>query len=214
MREDTISKINSVGKVSRIVSKIAKIAAAIGAVACLVAVIIGICMPKDVMHFSGSASSRLSADTTYVSDLETSLKTGTKKILGAELEIKVTETLEDKIKNLDIELVADDVTGSSFKLFIILSGIVGMLYSVAIWIIMNFAMKFSKALETCKSPFEENVLSAMKKFGISLIPFGIVALAISGISAIALILVILVVMLFINIFKYGADLQQESDDTV
>lgn len=214
MREDTISKIHSVGKVSRIVSKIAKIVAAIGAIACLVLVIIGICMPKDFMHFSGSASGRLSADTDYVSDLETSLETETKKILGSELEIKVTETLEDKIQNLDIELVADDVTGSSFKLFLILSGIVGMLFSSALWFVMHFAMKLSKALETCKSPFEENVLAAMKKLGISLIPCGIITLVMSGISAIALIFIILVVMLFINIFKYGAELQQESDDTV
>ena len=54
----------------------------------------------------------------------------------------------------------------------------------------------------------------MKKLGISMIPFGIVSIVTSGISAIALILVIMVVMLFINIFKYGAELQQEADDTV
>ena len=79
---------------------------------------------------------------------------------------------------------------------------------------MRFAVRFSKTLEICNSPFEENVLADMKKLGISLIPFGIFTLVTTGVSGLVLVLIIMLVILFINIFKYGAELQQESDDMV
>lgn len=214
MKNETIGKINSIGKVSRIVARIAQVIAGIGAVVCLVAVIIFSCVPNDFAHFDGRAEGKFSVDTTYGVDLETDIENDTINILGAELEVKVKENFEDKIQNLDIEFIADDVEGSSFKLLIVLSGVMGMLCSVALWVVMKFTVKLSKTLETCSSPFEENVLADMKKLGISLIPFGVVAFGISGVSGLALVLIIMVVLLFIHIFKYGAELQQESDDTV
>ncbi|MDE5621255.1 MAG: hypothetical protein K2I80_12210 [Ruminococcus sp.] len=61
---------------------------------------------------------------------------------------------------------------------------------------------------------EENVLTAMKKLGYSFISFGVLQIALTGISAITIILMIMLVLAMIHIFSYGAELQQESDETV
>ncbi len=213
MKNDIIEKIHSVGKVSRIVSRIAQVVALIGIVACMVAGVIGLFIPKDAMHFNGTASGKLSLDT-KITEFETSIKNGKVNILGAEFDVKHTETTKGNIQNVDIEVKADDVDGNVLKMMVFSAGLIGTVFCALLWLVMRFTVKLSKTLETCSSPFEENVLAAMKKLSISLIPFGIFVFGISGISAVALILMILVVMLFINIFRYGAKLQQESDDTV
>ncbi|MDE6087635.1 MAG: hypothetical protein K2G25_04550, partial [Oscillospiraceae bacterium] len=65
----------------------------------------------------------------------------------------------------------------------------------------------------CETPFEENVLKTMKNFGFALIPTGLVCLSDGGISLTAIVLIIAIII-FTYIFKYGAELQKESDETV
>lgn len=216
MKNDIISKINSVGKVSRIVSRIAQVITLIGAIACLVGGIILIFVPSDaVTSFNGTATG------TIVLDEEKSKMisfddsdNGHIKFMGAEFKIDTTETVEGNSHEINIDALAINVDGRHFKLIGILLSFAGVLLCTGLYIIFVFAVRLAKTLETCESPFEENVLTAMKKFGYSFIPFCVISLGLTGISAISLILVILVVILFINIFNYGAELQQESDDTV
>lgn len=216
MKNDIIAKINSVGKVSRIVSKIAQVVTLIGAIACLVVGVILIFIPADaVKSFNGTAAG------TIVLDEEKSKMisfddsdNGYIKFMGAEFKVNTTETVEGNNHSVNIDALAINVDGRHFKLLGIFLSFAGSLLLVSLYVVFMFAVRLSKALETCESPFEENVLTAMKKLGYSFIPFGVISLGLMGISAISLILVILVVILFINIFNYGAELQQESDDTV
>ena len=216
MKSDITEKINKVGKVSRIVSKIAQVITLIGAIACLVGGIILIFVPSDaVTSFNGTATG------TIVLDEEKSKMisfddsdNGHIKFMGAEFKVNTTETVEGDSNVINIDALAINIDGRHFKLIGILLSFAGVLLCTGLYIIFVFAVRLAKTLETCESPFEENVLTAMKKFGYSFIPFGVISLGLTGISAISLILVILVVILFINIFNYGAELQQESDDTV
>lgn len=216
MKNEIVEKIHSVGKVSRIVSKIAQVVTLIGAIACLVAGVIMMFIPADsVKSFNGTASG------TIVLDEEKSKMfsfddndNGYVKFMGAEFKVNTTETVEGNNRAVNIDALAINVDGRHFKLIGIFICFAGALFSASLYIVFIFVVKLSKALETCKSPFEENVLTAMKKLGYSFIPFGVIAVGLTGISAISLILVIIVVILFINIFNYGAELQQESDDTV
>lgn len=214
MKNETIGKINSIGKVSRIVAKIARIASLIGAIACLVVGVVGLFIPKNAMQFNGTASGKLSLNTKFVEDADIDEGNDKHSFLGADFEINAKESRDSDIQHVEIEASASNVNGNILKLFVSSVGFISAVFCGLLWIVMRFVVRFSKTLEICNSPFEENVLADMKKLGISLIPFGIFTLATSGISAIALILLIMVVMLFINIFKYGAELQQESDDTV
>ncbi|MDE6780429.1 MAG: hypothetical protein K2J40_03095 [Ruminococcus sp.] len=214
MKNDIVAKIHSVGKVSRIVAKIAKVVALIGVIACLIVGIIGLFIPKDAMQFNGTASGKLSLNTKFVEDADIDEGNDKHSFLGADFEINVKESRDSDIQHAYIEASASNVNGNILKIFVSSVGFVGAIFSGLIWFVMVYAVKLSKTLETCNSPFEEEVLAGMKKLGVALIPFGIFTLGISGISAVALILIIMVVILFIHIFNYGAELQQESDDTV
>ena len=216
MREDTVSKINSVGKVSRIVSRIAQVITIISAIACFVVGIIFIFIPADaVKSFNGEAIGKIvfDAEKSKMISFDDSDNEHI-KFMGAEFKVSTIETVEGNNHVLNIDALAINVDGRHFKLIGIFICFAGALFSASLYIVFIFAVKLSKALETCKSPFEENVLTAMKKLGYSFIPFGVISVGLTGISAISLILVILIVILFINIFSYGAELQQESDDTV
>ena len=214
MKNETIGKINSVGKVSRIVAKIAQVVALIGAIACLVVGVVGLFIPKNAMQFNGTASGKLSLNTKFVEDSDIDEGNDKHSFFDADFEINVEESRDSDIQHVEIEASASNVNGNILKLFVSSVGFVAAIFCGLLWIVMRFAVRFSKTLEICNSPFEENVLADMKKLGISLIPFGIFTLVTTGASGLVLVLIIMLVILFINIFKYGAELQQESDDTV
>ena len=86
-----------------------------------------------------------------------------------------------------------------------------------------------KAFRYCESPFEENVIKKMQNLAISLIPWTIISSIADnfitnlinvgnfelGISIdIKVVLVIILIFVLVYIFKYGAVLQRESDETL
>ena len=73
-----------------------------------------------------------------------------------------------------------------------------------------------RSLEICESPFEENVLKSMKRFAFSFIPVVILEILWNGhsVSSITTVFIVMVILLFSSIFNYGAQLQQESDETL
>lgn len=91
-----------------------------------------------------------------------------------------------------------------------------------------FIEKLCKAFRDCRSPFEENVIKKMQNLAYVLIPWTLI----SGISEslitgflsdnfnfsfsldLGVVLVVLIVLVLVYIFKYGAVLQQESDETL
>ncbi|MDE5770726.1 MAG: hypothetical protein K2I06_03700 [Ruminococcus sp.] len=214
MKNETIGKINSIGKVSRIVAKIAQVVALIGTIACLVVGVVGLFIPKNAMQFNGTASGKLSLNTKFVEDADIDEGNDKLSFLGADFEINAEESKDGDIQHVEMEASASNVNGNILKLFVSSVGFVAAVFCGLLWIVMRFAVRFSKTLEICNSPFEENVLADMKKLGISLLPFGIFTFVTTGVSGLVLVLIIMLVILFINIFKYGAELQQESDDTV
>lgn len=216
MKNDIIEKIHSVGKVSRIVSRIAQIAALIGVVAMLVVGIMLIFVPADsIKSFDGTASGKfvLNEEKTKIFSLDDSDNEHV-KFMGAEFEVNTTETVDGNIRAVDIDALAINVDGRHFKAIGILLCCAGVLYFTGLYIVFVFTVKLAKTLEMCESPFEEKVLEAMKKLGFAFIPFGIIQIGLTGVSAVVMLLMILLVVLIIHIFSYGAKLQQESDDTV
>ena len=54
----------------------------------------------------------------------------------------------------------------------------------------------------------------MRAFGISLIPWAVFRLCVGSTAGVAILLLAFVIFMLVKIFKYGAELQQESDETL
>ena len=75
-----------------------------------------------------------------------------------------------------------------------------------------FAVRFSKKIETCETPFSEDIVREMKIFAIVyLIAIMVFSFTDSVFGAVPSVLTI---MLLVNSFAYGAELQKESDETL
>lgn len=94
------------------------------------------------------------------------------------------------------------------------------------FITLTFVKKLCKEFKVCETPFAENVIKRMKQVAYSLIPW-CVTYPLSATAAefmtsgalkfsldLGLILAVLVILALAHIFKYGAMLQQESDETL
>jgi hypothetical protein len=91
-----------------------------------------------------------------------------------------------------------------------------------------FASSLCKAFRDCETPFEDNVIKKMQNLAYSLIPWVFVSAATDSVVSslttnmvaitfgidFGVVLIILIVFALVYIFKYGAVLQQESDETL
>ena len=89
------------------------------------------------------------------------------------------------------------------------------IFSLLLIISISFAKKLFVSLEKCDTPFSEEVVNNLSRFVYSLVPWGIFGFSANGLSGgIGLVMVIVVVAILTSVFKYGAELQRESDETL
>lgn len=91
-----------------------------------------------------------------------------------------------------------------------------------------FGFRLCKAFETCASPFEAHVIKKMRYFAYSLLPWALFSsvpdsvlnsvfgnhLQVSFSLNMNIIITVLIILALTMVFKYGAFLQQESDETL
>lgn len=230
MKNENIKKINTLGKVSRIILVIMRIASIIGIVTCLISSVVMLALPKDESFTAtGTASAQITVDDSakfiiksdFVNILGlkigsiNELEEGDKaiNIFGTDINLKIDETESNGKKIYDIAADLDAQNAKSLIMTMCLTCIVAAVFCTIILIAVIFAGKLAKSLETCNSPFEDNVIKSMRNFAFSLIPLAIIYLSEGGINATAIVLIIAVII-FSYIFKYGAELQKESDETL
>jgi hypothetical protein len=202
-----------------------RIACIVGIVATIVGGIFYIAvLPSDstAIISNGSASYEFIVDTSklpsYV-EIESGVDIGEDNLdtefefLGTEFSIKDIASEDDGIEKYTFDAHFNSSNSTLFKY-----GAAGACFGVALYaaftlIVVIFAGKLAKALETCQSPFEESVTKAMKHFAFSLIPAGFTFVT-DGSLNLTMVLIILAVIIFSYIFSYGAKLQQESDETL
>ena len=215
MKNENVRKINTIGKVSRILIIICKVAVLITAIALLVGSILSLAIPNDSIRISGSASAEIAIDTGTNIDKIVKIDESDfdSKILGANLKwILKDNGVTDGERIFTLDAAANNINSNHIKYSIAIACFLGAIYFAMFFVILCFAHKFAKSLEECNSPFEENVIKCMRNFGISLIPWVIFAFITSG--SLIMALIVFVILLLISIFKYGAQLQQESDETL
>ena len=104
----------------------------------------------------------------------------------------------------------------------------GAVTLVALFITLLFAGKLCQAFRDCESPFEEKVVKQLNALAYSLLPWVVLGSLTESISEsiftnnfnlmigvdLGMVLIILFIFVLAYIFKYGAVLQQESDETL
>lgn len=224
MNNENIRKINMLGKVCRILLIFARIALIVGIVGCIIVTAAFLMVPKsDVVTADGTVSAQIRVDTRQIpsifsDDLIDIIENDIDfDAFGTSVKWNVEANKKDDEVVYDINGALDIDNSSSIVYGAVGTFAVGAIMCTLMFIIVIFGGKLAKAFETCSSPFEANVLKAMKRFAFSFIPIGVLQLVWNGLantSTILSVFIILTVIIFSFIFSYGAQLQQESDETL
>lgn len=229
MKEQAISKINKIGKISSIVTMITKILVGVGLVCSLVGAVICFVFPEDIFKMSveGDVIMEVNFESMGIelteADVQEAQEHARWELTGDEGDFSEVSFSQEKMVMTGI------YDGFSFAM----GDLRGILVLVVITLIMTFITllfvgELCKAFRDCRSPFEEEVIKKMQKLGYALIPWTIVAtvsnsltdsimnhkISLSFTLDMGVILIVLIVLVLVHIFKYGAVLQQESDETL
>lgn len=237
MKEQAIKKINKIGKVGGILTTIAKVICILGLIITLVATVFLACVPKDFIQLQVNGGGKLLVD---VSKIGQSLSEEDRAKLNSEETIanaNLNLQMEDTTIAFDtIQAEGDVITFSANVQDVKVMSLHDASYICTILdlrilllvISLFYAGFLCKALKNCESPFEENVINKMRHFAYSLIPWVVLTSITESMMNsfmngrinvelsldLPMLIVLAVIWALISIFRYGAVLQQESDETL
>lgn len=220
MKNENISKINKLGKAGKIISVFFIIASIAAFVASALVSIVGFTLDDDFItaNFHGTGNIAAHITSPLVSGFDASELEFNKSIKIFGLTFKSESDIISAEKNdnssTDVNVDIEMPSGRDLRIAIALFSAAAAVISLCFTVLLMFAKKLFASLEKCSSPFEEDVLLRMKRFAYSLIPFGIIKFAVSGLLNLELFAAIVIILLFVAIFSYGAQLQKESDETL
>lgn len=222
MENKCVKRINFIGKVSKILLIIAQVFLVIGMIGAIILAVGVMQIPDDCVKINGEFEAQVIIDEDKIPpmlDMEEDIKALEKladinqKFRGLEFNMTVDEAVDGTIAvNADGAVENQDI--SDYRYVAIPTAVSAVFVLATILVIAIFAFRLAGAFAKCNSPFEENVLKRMKHFGISMIPWAVMECLASDSVAVSAILFTVVVMLFVQIFSYGAKIQQENDDMV
>lgn len=225
MKNENIKKINTLGKVCRILLVFARVACIIGIVCCIIVACAFLALPDDIVTADGAVTGQIRVDSSRIPSIfsddlvdleERDMDFG---VFGTGIKwnvIKwnVEESQNDKEVVYDINGELNTDNHSALIASTVGTCLAGAVMCAFMLVIVIFGGKFAKSLEICNSPFEENVLKSMKRFAFSLIPIGIFQFCWHGSISLTTLFIVIVIIILSFIFSYGAQLQQESDETL
>ncbi len=232
MKTEAISKINKMGKVGTILTRIGKIVIGIGIVATLIVTILFASIPKDFITMKLSGNAVIQVDLNTIHSAMT--KERTEDLLSSTADMESSVTFNDSSYRIEEFSINDsvitlqgsgDIKSISIKQFAFLFAST-MLYLIMTFVSLIFIGKLCKSFQNCESPFEDDVIKKLQNFAYSLIPWALFSTISDSVSSgfysgnynfsinFGIILIVLVILALAYIFKYGAVLQQESDETL
>lgn len=225
MEKSVKRKINIFGKVGKIITTVIIVLLLIAEGALLTGTIFTAVLPKDAatVEINGAANVKLDASCFGFDGSTISLAAGNGrfKLLDAEADAAIQS--KDGVISANAE-----VNHLRFDLLDLMKLIIaGMIKLAAVIVPLFFFKALMKAFMTCDTPFCDNVIKKMRAFAIALIPSMIVSsitnsvlglimfdsLSVGGFDLIPAVFVF-VVFILTTIFRYGAQLQKEHDETV
>ncbi len=238
MKKNAISKINQMGKIGGYLTLVAKILIILGIIGCFAGAVIFTIIPEDFMTVNVSSKIGYRVDFSSMGIVleETDIQEAQKKLgenatIATSIDIDGTKYITNNASitenGLSAEATTDDVSLNLGLLkWVFLAGAINV--SMAL-VTLFFVGALCKAFRYCESPFEENVIKKMQNLAISLIPWTIISsIAESFVTNLLnvgrfefgigvdfnVVLVIVLIFVLVYIFKYGAVLQRESDETL
>lgn len=236
MKQEAIQKINKMGHAGQIITNILKAFVGIGIALALFSTIFLIWMPDELFNFKLDGMANITMDPTTIGaqttntdreklekEFEDLKEEMTFSVDGTEYGIIDMQLVEDTIQMKANGTIAD-VTPNKLA-WVAFSA---LLQTIMTMVTLFFVGALCKAFRNCQSPFENNVIIKMRNFAFSLIPW-VVLSSVSNSAMEALfsekmtfqlsanvniIFAVLVILALTYIFKYGAVLQQESDETL
>ncbi len=236
MTNPAIQKINGFGKAGRIIANICKILVIIAIVAVIVATVILFILPKDLVQIRIDAHADVTVNYGQLGSFTKLLTPSTAEDILEEIQEESKFEFNGMEFAMDTAEVTDEsiLIGATAQLNTLDMGHIRIVLIFAIFALalvlvsMHFICSFCKALEVCKSPFEDNMIRKMQQLAWALLclPFAssiaesISTSIMTGRLSIGLhidlmeVIVILAVFALTFVFKYGAVLQRESDETL
>jgi len=232
IKEKAVKRINKVGRIGHIILIIAEVISVITFAALIFFSTMVSVVPKDFFSFKTSVMVTgildFSKVDTIASDEE--IRESIEEIKKSGFSIFTADSGNDTDYRVEgTKVYFDTVTETSTFEFEKLSMAFVFLAIVCVLSFFSFlcAGFLCKAFAKCNSPFDEEVIKKMRLFAISLIPWSVFSMLgnymiayMSGSSKvslsinIAVVFTIVVIFALTYIFKYGAVLQQESDETL
>lgn len=235
-KNEAITKINKYGKIGKIISIAMIVIISFITVVTLVAAITLKVFPDDLFRINLGTQAEViinpsaidpNVDPSTFSQITEAINNGT--VQGG-LNMGAVSMKLNSAEIVDNTVVCKTSEGTGVLL---LNNVGNILLLVAFSTILTlisaiFGLKFCKAIEKCESPFEDSVITRMRNFAFSLIPWAVFSsvpkyavenmfnnnVKINFSLDMNIILIVLIILALTVVFKYGAMLQKESDETL
>lgn len=232
MTNERITKINKLGKAGRIISRIILVFTIISVVATAGVSIAAATVPADVAKVNLNGTAQIEIGQKYLDiakNIISEVNTGMTEegqileIAGSEYEYVSADIDGDKI-NINYTSLNNEIGVRNFA---------GFMASVCLecvntLVLLCFVVALCKAIENSQSPFDENIINKMKRLAIAFIPWVLIQEFADGLQGysftgkfnfdlgidLGTVLIVLIFVLLISVFRYGAQLQQQSDETL
>ena len=227
MDQNIKKKINTLGTVGNVLAIISRIAVIAGIVVLLLIGIAGLILPRDAVKVSMGGTMKIHvSEKLYQGKFPviSNLEDADFDFDGQEYEsVKVEQTDDGVIMSAEAERMEFDLRSVSKAC------LVGIVYLTAVLVMLYFLGSLMKEFKRCDTPFAEGVIRKMTNFAWSLIPMAVLSgfsgrINVGSLKALSMdlsytinlsvVLVILVVFALVQVFKYGAGLQQQADETL
>ena len=213
-KNPNIRSINRIGKIMKILLRIGQVFTILGFICIAGLMILVMWLPIDDVKIRSSFHVDVDYKTedfkTDDSDLQLNNKKHSFDIddIAVKLYTK-THSIDGEMSTLSIDGDVDEISGNKLRFEVMKKLIIYELFLIASFIAITFGAKLAKALQQCETPFCDEVIKHLTRFGKSLIPLGIIALF-TDLVSVGIIMPLLILLLFISLFKYGAELQKKA----
>ena len=228
MENSIQTKDNKIGKAGRVVSIILIVLLGIGAFGLLIGGIVCAALPKDAVEVSTQPNVEVKVNKSLLgsewANVDEALTAAQESLAAEHSGVTMDKTNEGLVVRItDIDQLSS--MGIRDALKAIWAGLI-IIASAIVTLVMF--LKLCDAFKTCRSPFDEPVIKRMNVFAWTLIVCAVVGSFAKGAASAALagfgkmsfdlslapIFTALVVFFLCMIFRYGAQLQQEADETL
>ncbi|MCR5128218.1 MAG: DUF2975 domain-containing protein [Lachnospiraceae bacterium] len=228
-KKEAIGKINQIGKAGSVISTIAQVLLILGLVVSIIGFVIVLGLPKDLFTFTIDpiGTARINGVSLEGQGIDTEMQNS-----FTNLDVNLNG-INYKASNpvVDGNVINMDLNGSSIvfspvQLIRIVTA--AMVIVVFTLVLTAFIKKLCKSISTCSTPFSQDVIKSIEHCTWALIPWLIIGGSAKNVIQSAFtgnlnlgfsvdfttIMVVLLLVALTYIFKYGAILQTESDETL